>query len=418
MLQAEIIIIGNEILNGKHVDTNSATISKFMNDAGIVTIRKITVSDTIDDIIQAIGDETKQVQLKIISGGLGPTHDDKTKDAACKYFNSGLKLNEEVLKHIEHIFNVRKLPLTQTNKNQALVPQHAKILMNERGTAPGLVFQRNNTMYIFLPAVPFELEHLMQTKVIPLLRETFPDLKPFHFCDFLFSGIGESFLSDMITNNTLLIHDDADFAFLPSPGFIVFRQKLTGKTNAEAEEIFSDTEHILKHIAAQYYVGRNIQNIASLLQDIFIQKGWHLAVAESCTGGNISHLITSNSGSSAWFKGGHITYSNELKIKGLGVREDTILKEGAVSEAVVIQMAEGIRSITGCDFGIAVSGIAGPEGGSPEKPVGTVWIAVSSKNGTVAKLFHLGSSQRTVTIQRASVSALMMLYNHVNGQQE
>lgn len=413
MITAEIITIGTELLNGKTTDTNSTYIAKLLNELGVQVVRKVSVGDNEKDISDLISDDSKSVGVKIFSGGLGPTHDDITKDVICKCFASGLVLNEEVLSNIENFFKQRNVIVTQTNRAQAMVPEKAKVLMNDIGTAPGLLLEKENVIYVFLPGVPFELENLMRQKVIPFLKNHLKGLQNLVFCDFVFSGIGESFLFDLLKTKTTLTENFSDFAFLPSPGLIRLRQIVQSDNQAAASDLFLKTEEQLIHVANEYYIGRNIDNLALLLQELFIERSLHLSVAESCTGGNIAHLITSNSGSSRWFRGGVVAYSNEIKIQHLGVSEDTIIKNGVVSEVVVLQMAQGIRKSFNSDFGLAVSGIAGPDGGSDEKPVGTVCIALDGNNGSVAKRYHFGSSDRNATIQRASVAALFMLYKYI-----
>ncbi len=413
MLTAEIITIGNELLNGKLNDTNSSMIASMLDKVDIHVKRKTTVGDDEAQIINIIQDNKESYNIRIFSGGLGPTHDDKTKDAVCKAFKSRLVMNKDVYANIIRLFSERNVMVTPTNEAQAMVPNNAGILMNEIGTAPGLTFVRKNTIYVFLPAVPFELKHLMINKVMPLLLQTNSDDTHVHYCDFIFSGIGESFLYDLLKKETDFFDKNFDLAFLPSPGIIKFRQKIRSQSDSVAASIFDETEKQIEKVAAQFYVGRDVDNPASVLQKIFIQNNLTLSVAESCTGGNIGHLITSVSGSSGWFVGGVIAYSNDVKINQLGVDKLVIDDHGAVSEAVVKSMAEKVRNLTRSNYSIAVSGIAGPEGGTPDKPIGTVWIAVADKKTVKAKLFNFGVSDRNATIQRASVAALVMLLQWV-----
>jgi nicotinamide-nucleotide amidase len=412
MITAEIITIGNELLNGKLTDTNSVIISRMLGEAGIVVLRKVSVGDDENDIAGIINDNRKDFHIRIFSGGLGPTHDDKTKQVVCRCFQTELVLHEEVLRNIEHLFAQRKLTLSKANRDQALVPRNARILMNDIGTAPGLLFEIEKTVLIFLPAVPFELEQLMKKSVMPYIISKFGQQQPVRYCDFVFSGIGESFLYELLSSETFLFTQKLEFAFLPSPGVIKFRQTIRNMLSDEADKLFEETEKVLLHAAGQYYVGRNLENIAMFLQNGFISKGMSFSVAESCTGGQISHLITSNPGASAWFRGGIIAYSNEVKVKQLSVDQNAIDKHGAVSEEVVRQMAQGVKQKLSSDFSVAVSGIAGPDGGTEEKPVGTVWIAVASPEGVITKLLHLGTSDRKATMMRASVAALLLAFEH------
>lgn len=409
MLNAEIITIGNELLFGKQIDTNSTLMAEMLTNIGIRVSRIVSIADDETCIIDAISDQSAGAKITLFSGGLGPTSDDITKETAAKCFGSPLLLNHDVLQHIENMFAFRKLPITETNKKQALVPEKATVLFNDLGTAPGLVFTENNHVYIFLPAVPFELENLMVKKVIPFLENTFSMNERITHCDFVFSGIGESNLFDLIDLKTTILKAGYTVAFLPSPGMIKCRVSILHSTKENVQHVFENIEVEFKQLASQYYVGKNITNIASILQKQFIENQMTLSVAESCTGGNISHLITSNAGSSLWFLGGVIAYSNHVKIEQLTVCKQVLDENGAVSKEVVCQMADGVRKKFSTDWGIAVSGIAGPDGGSTEKPVGTVWIAVSSKQSIEAKLFQFVNAPRHVIIERASIAALMFL---------
>lgn len=413
MPAAEIITIGNELLNGTLTDSNSVMICRMLTEAGIQVSQKISVGDDIEKITKTILKTDKNIQLKIFSGGLGPTHDDKTKEAVCKSFHSKLVLNVEVLRNIESLFADRKMPVTQINRDQALVPDNAMVLMNMVGTAPGLVMEKDSVLSIFLPAVPFELEHLMKTRVIPLLQNRFPELQPIVHSDFLFSGIGESYLYTLLSSETNLFDKPDSLAFLPSPGLIRFRQILNYQDRESADEIFRSTEQQIMKVAPDQYVGRGVNSIAEVLQMICVENKLTFSVAESCTGGNISHLITSVSGASSWFNGGIIAYSNNVKREILGVEQNLLDQYGAVSEQVVIQMALGVKRILHTECSVAVSGIAGPTGGSADKPVGTVWIASVLNDCVKAELFHFGNTERHVLISRASNVALMMILRQI-----
>jgi nicotinamide-nucleotide amidase len=412
MITAEIVTIGDEIISGHLTDTNSKAIALMLNEAGFLVQRIISVGDNEEQIMGAITENkyNVNVNVKIFSGGLGPTHDDRTKDIACKAFRSQLICDNDVLQNIQNIFQQRNLELTDRNREQAMVPHNCKVLMNETGTAPGLFFLKDNTLYIFLPAVPFEMLHLMKTKVMPLLLDTFGEQNHFHVSDFVFSGIGESFLVDLLKEKIHFEFETSEIAFLPSPGMIIMRQTLNYSTVEDAEKVFQSIDHELNKNVYEFYLGRNINNIAALLQKTFIEKKIMLSVAESCTGGYLSHLITSNAGSSAWFSGGWITYSNAMKINQLGVSKTIIEEQGAVSEQVVSQMALGAKEKAQSDYSVAISGIAGPEGGTSEKPVGTVWIAVATPKGDVLQQkFSFGNSPREVIIKRSAIASMLML---------
>jgi nicotinamide-nucleotide amidase len=409
MIRAEVVTIGNELLIGRQVDTNSSFMCAELAEIGISVVRKISVGDDVQEIYEAIDVGANKVNLKIFSGGLGPTHDDKTKEAVCRYFDSELIIDQEVLSHIEQLFARRNVTISQINQDQALVPHNASVFMNDKGTAPGLVLEKDETVFIFLPAVPYELKFLMQYRVKPYLRQKFPEMLPVRICDFLFSGIGESALFELLESQTQLFNGQHEFAFLPSPGLIRFRQTICGENEDTSEKVFNVTEKILTVTAGKYFYGRNAESVAHILQRIFTEKGLTFSVAESCTGGHIAHMITSVSGSSAWFKGGIVAYDNQVKISMLHVNENVLMQSGAVSEEVVRQMAMQCRNEFNTDYAAAVSGIAGPDGGSPEKPVGTVWIALATPDSVKTKLFHFGPSDRSANIQRASNAALMMI---------
>ncbi len=416
MIKAEIITIGNELLSGKQTDTNRSMISEILGQAGIETVRMITVGDRIEHITRAVLNNELNCNIRIISGGLGPTHDDLTREALCQCFECELIPDELVLANIEKLFASRNIKMTELNRKQALVPAKAQILMNDKGTAPGLVFEQDQVLFIALPAVPFELEFLMKHRVLPLLKKHFGSLNAVQTRDFIFSGIGESFLYDLLLEKSTLFSESAEFAFLPSPGIIKFRQTIRDKSRDDAQTVFDFTEKQILKAVPQFYIGQDIENIASVLQQFFIERKMSFAVAESCTGGLIAHLITSNSGSSAWFAGGVIAYSNDVKKEQLGVDGRVLQQYGAVSETVVKAMAEGVRRQLHTDYAVAVSGIAGPDGGTEDKPVGTAWIALASPEKTIARLHRFGMSDRAANIRRAANAALMMVLEEVNNK--
>ena len=408
-----IINIGDELLIGQVVNTNASTMSRLLTEAGMNVRRTVVVGDVYGDIWVAVDEALRESDAVLVTGGLGPTKDDITKKLLCEYFDSELVESEVALENVKRIFAARGYELTPVNRAQALVPKCCEVLNNDLGTAPCMWFpsvEPTGTVLVSLPGVPFEMEWLMRNRVIPKLQETFKtDI--ILTKNILVQGIGESFLSDLIEPWELSLPENVKLAYLPTAGMVKLRltaRYAAGETSITSTSSIASLTGGLYQLAGQYIVGEDCETLAELVHKTFCERGLTLATAESCTGGNIAHLLTAQAGASAYFKGGVVAYSNEVKECALGVQHSTLEVHGAVSEETVREMVEGVRQRLGADYAIATTGIAGPTGGTTEKPVGTVWVAVCSKEKTVAKLMHYGD-RRQQTIDRTTNQAYSML---------
>ena len=414
-MKAEIITIGDEILIGQIVDTNSAWMAQKLNLAGI-RIKQITsVSDDRQHILDTLHQASQRADLILITGGLGPTKDDITKKTLAEYFQTGLRTDTDALENVERIFARYKVPVSDINKKQAEVLENCTTLLNLNGTAPGMWIENNNKIYISMPGVPFEMMYMMEELVIPKIKETFKLPNIYHHT-ILTAGIGESILAEKISDVEDSLPEHIKLAYLPKLGMV--RLRLSGSSPDAAKlnsEILSYSKKILDLIG-EFVVIESDTALEKVILDLMESKGLTLSTAESCTGGYISHLITQHSGSSKVFLGGAVSYSNQLKKIMLGVLDQTLSNFGAVSEETVKEMAIGAKSEYKSDYSISVSGIAGPDGGSTEKPVGTVWIAVAGKTKTVSKKFNFGN-KRIQNIERASISALTLLFKLLKEEQ-
>ena len=405
-MNVTIINIGDELLIGQVVNTNASTMSKLLTEAGMEVRKTMVVGDVHDDIWAAVDEAMHQSDAVLVTGGLGPTKDDITKKLLCEYFNSELVENKVALENVKRIFESRGYKLTPVNQAQALVPRCCEVLNNDLGTAPCMWFCRDNKVLVSLPGVPFEMEWLMRNRVIPKLQETFKtDI--ILTKNILVQGIGESFLSDLIEPWELSLPENVKLAYLPVAGLTKLR--LTYRSNRNNPSNLNNLTEGLYKLAGQYIVGEDCETLDELVHKTLIGRGLTLATAESCTGGNIARLLTAQAGASAYFKGGIVAYSNEVKESALGVKHRTLEAHGAVSEETVREMVEGVRTRLGADLAIATTGIAGPDGGTPEKPVGTVWIAVADKTHTEAKLLQFGANRRQQNIDRSTNQAYAML---------
>jgi len=414
MIQASIITIGDELLIGQVVDTNSAWIAQELNKIGVPVISRLAVGDNWERIWNALDQESKASDIIIITGGLGPTADDITKPLLCEYFNGKLVSNLEVLQHVEDLFqNIFKRPVTDRNRNQALVPDCCTTLFNSKGTAPGMLFHKQDKIFISLPGVPIEMKTIMAEKVLPLITDTFKLPHIAHRTLVTF-GIGESMLADMLVEYESKIPNHIKLAYLPNHGIVRLRLSSNGINKKliqdEIDALFSE----LKNLVNQYLIADSDDSIEKIIGRLLLKNNQSVSTAESCTGGYIAHQITSIDGSSAYFLGSVVAYSYEIKESMLDVSHKTMENNGAVSEAVVREMAMGILNKTNSDYAIAVSGIMGPGGGTLEKPVGLVWIAVGNKKSILAKSFHF-RFDRFKNIQLTTMNALMMLRDFIIG---
>lgn len=404
---AEIITIGDEILIGQIVDTNSAWMAKELNQIGIRVKQISSVSDDAEHILKALAEAHQRANIILITGGLGPTKDDITKKTLAEYFKVGFVENAEALANVKQIFKKYNRPLLEVNRLQAQVPANCEVIPNKNGTAPGMWFEHDGRIYVSMPGVPFEMMYMMEDTVLPKLKTTF-DLPHIIHKTILTVGEGESFLAERIADIEDSLPAHIKLAYLPKLGQV--RLRLSGYGTDEAtltEEINIFAQKITDRVANVVAAQEDLP-LEKVILDKMAAKGLTLSVAESCTGGYISHLFTQHAGSSAVFFGGAISYSYELKESLLGVKNETLWQHGAVSEETVKEMVEGAILNFRSDYAIAVTGVAGPGGGSEDKPVGTVWIAVASVKKTVIKKFTFGS-KRAQNIERTAISALGML---------
>lgn len=406
-MNAEIITIGDELLIGQVIDTNSAWIAKELNNIGVNVKYRIAVGDNKEDILNALKVSSERSNIVCITGGLGPTKDDVTKNCLCEYFNTTLVQNEDVLAWVSKIFKSRKLPTLDVNLMQSYVPKNCEVLFNHNGTAPGMWFFYKNVAYISLPGVPFEMKGIFSEYALPKIIKTFKLPSIYHRTIQTIS-IGESFLAKKIETIENNLPPHIKMAYLPSVGMVRLRLSAYGNyTEQLAEEVNNIVEQLYQ-IVGNYIFGEGEDTIQQIIGLLLQDKGSTLSTAESCTGGYIAHLITSVSGSSAYYIGSIISYDNQIKSTQLNVAPELLNNYGAVSEQCVVQMAKEIRKKFNTTYAIATSGIAGPNGGTPNKPVGTVWIAVCSETQVISKTFNMGDN-RERTIQRTALMGLDML---------
>lgn len=410
-MKAEIITIGDEILIGQVIDTNSAWIGEQFNLNGIEIYQITSVHDDQNQIIEAINHAVGKVDLVVITGGLGPTKDDITKKTLCEYFNTKLVFHEPTFNHIKDRFVRRNIDMNKLNRDQALVPENCTVLFNKAGTAPGMWFEKNNTIFVSLPGVPFEMKYLIEYEIFPRLVKN-GKTKAIYHKTVLTQGLPESMMAEKIEEWENALPKNIKLAYLPNPMSVRLRLSAMGTNKNELENLVEEQIEKLKQIIPDHIFGYNEETLAGVIGQMLKQQGKKLAVAESCTGGYISHLITSVSGSSEFYNGSVTAYSNQIKENVLGVNGKTIADFGAVSEQVAKEMALGAKRVLQADFGLATTGIAGPTGGTEEKPVGTVWIAVAGSTKVMA-VKHIFGDNRERNIIRSSQTALQLLRREV-----
>ena len=406
-MKAAIITIGDELLIGQTIDTNSAWIGAELSKSGFDVFRITSVHDRREDIIYALDESAAEADVVLITGGLGPTSDDITKQTLCEYFKTRLVINEDVLRMIEDMMRRRNFGMNDNNRRQAEVPESCRVLRNEAGTAPGMWFEKDGTVYVSMAGVPNEMKYLMNEHVLPELNKRFISQRIIHR-NIMTYGTFEAKLAELLTGFESGLPNNIKLAYLPASGVIKLRLTGFGSQYDELESQINEQVGKLYKIIPEFIYGENEESLEMVIGKLLSSKKWTLSTAESCTGGEIAHLITGIPGSSAYYKGSVIAYSNEVKTRVLGVKESSVEKNGAVSEAVVMEMARGARDLFGTDFAVATSGIAGPEGGTETKPVGTLWIAVASEKGTIAENRQFGID-RITNIKRFSLAALNLL---------
>lgn len=406
-ITAELLTIGDEILYGQIVDTNSQWMSVELDKVGIKVIRKTSVGDIEEDILTAFAEAEKRADVILITGGLGPTSDDLTKPLLAKYFNCELKINEEALAEVTEFFKSRGRELTELNRQQAALPTACEKITNPVGTAPGMWFLKDNKVFMSMPGVPHEMKRMMTEQVIPRLTKKY-QLPVIHHKVIRTIGIGESMLADKIVDWEKALPSHIKLAYLPNLGEVKLRLTGFGSSMTELEKETNALATELNQYAGEYIYGYGETPIEVVIGNTLREKKLTLSIAESCTGGYLSHLITSVPGSSEYFLGSLIPYAYEIKMRQLGVKPETLEKYGAVSEPTIIEMANLVRAKFNTNIGVATSGIAGPGGATPDKPVGTVWIAYSDKHQTVTKKLQL-SKDRMINIRMASVAVLNLI---------
>ena len=404
---AELLTIGDEILYGQIVDTNAQWMSAALDKVGIKVIRKTTVGDQEGEILSAFADAEKRADIILITGGLGPTNDDLTKPCLATYFNCGYVLNEEALAQVTEFFRSRGRELSEVNRQQAMLPTACEKITNTIGTAPGMWFNKNGKVFMSMPGVPHEMKLMMRDYVIPRLTAVFKTPVIYHKIVRTI-GIGESFLAEKIIDWEKSLPKHISLAYLPSLGEVKLRITGFGDSFETIETEINDLTTSLTDRIGQFIFGYGEDPIEAVIGKILSEKKLTLSVAESCTGGYLSHLITSIPGSSGYFLGSIVPYDYQIKMRQLGVKPETLEKYGAVSEPTIIEMANIVRAKFNTDIGVATSGIAGPGGATPDKPVGTVWIAYSDKHQTVTKKLQL-SKDRMINIRLASVAVLNLI---------
>ena len=406
-MKATILTIGDEILIGQIVDTNSVSIAKHLNSAGIVVREKISIGDDRTQILDTVARALRDSEVTVITGGLGPTKDDITKKTLAELFHSGMHCDERVAAHVERMLTARGIDYNELNRSQALVPDACTVLFNAHGTAPGMWFERDGHVVVSLPGVPYEMEHLMQDEVMPRLKARFA-LRQIVHRTLITAGLPESMLAKRIEAWENALPPYLKLAYLPNPGAVRLR---LSAYEVEGESVAREIERqfeALRRLIPHNVIGYETASMQELVHRILTERGKTLATAESCTGGTIAARFTSMPGASVYFRCGVVSYSNESKAALLGVDPATIARVGAVSEEVARQMAEGARRVAGADYAIATTGIAGPTGGSAKKPVGTVWIAVATPEGTTAVCKQCGTDRGQI-IDRASAFAIALL---------
>ena len=410
-MKSTIITIGDEILIGQILDTNSRYISQALNRIGVVVTERTSIGDSAEQIVSTLDRALAQSDVVIITGGLGPTKDDITKHTLAKYYNSELVYNEQVGSFVEQLLARRGIAFTELNRGQAMVPKCCTVLHNAHGTAPGMWFERDGKVVVSLPGVPFEMRHLIDDSVVPMLAERF-ELKAIVHRTMITSGIPESILAERIATWEDNLPDVLHLAYLPAPNVVRLRLSAYEVDGQSVRRMIDDEFDKLKGIIPEAIVGFEDATVEQLVHRWMTENGKTLSVAESCTGGAIAAKFTAMAGASVYFNAGVVSYSNEAKRDILGVNMNDIVRYGAVSETVAIQMAEGVRRAGESDYAVSTTGIAGPTGGSAEKPVGTVWIGIATPKGSFAVLKNCGTD-RSQIIDRATAYAIKLLYDNL-----
>jgi competence/damage-inducible protein CinA-like protein len=413
-MDAHIITIGDEILIGQTLNTNAAYIGGKLADIQVFVKKSSVVADQEGEILKEFKNCWENNDLVVATGGLGPTHDDVTRQCVVKFFNTELVQSKEVLEDIKTMFTKRGREITKVNEGQALVPKIAKVIRNSRGTAPGFWIEKKNKIFIAMPGVPFEMKEMMENFVLPALKDRLKNPKEISLRKTLqTTGIPESALFEKLGNLDEIL-EGAKLAFLPSQFGVKLRITTREKTEDEAKDRLTEIEQRIRSKVGRYIFSREEESLEDVVAKLLKERGLTISIAESCTGGGLANALTNVSGASAYFERGIVSYSNASKVEILKVLEDTIAEHGAVSLEVARQMAEGVKSISGTDLGISVTGIMGPTGATTDKPVGLVYIGLCDDKVCTAKEFRFGDD-RIVNKQRTIQTALDMVRRHLLG---
>ena len=411
-MTVSIVTIGDEILIGQITDTNAVWIAKTMTTLGMHVHEMVSISDTPKHITRTLDRLIGSSDLVMMTGGLGPTKDDLTKQTLNDYFGGTLVVDEQVLATITEFFNKRGRTMIDSNRRQAEVPDACKALPNDHGTAPGMWFEKDRTIVVSMPGVPYEMKPMVTNKVIPALKSKL-EIPTLVHRTIMTHAVPESYLAEMISDWENNLPECIKLAYLPRPGIVRLRLTVTGKCAEKANELLDEQTALLKDRIGDHIFGYDDLPIEQVLGALLKKKGCTVSAAESCTGGNIARLITRIPGSSAYFNGTLVAYSNAVKTANLGVGEELIETHGAVSREVVESMAKGALATLGSDVAMATSGIAGPDGGTEEKPVGLVWIAVASADRVYSKAYRFGG-HRELVIEQSSIMAIGLLLKLLN----
>jgi nicotinamide-nucleotide amidase len=410
-MKAAIITIGDELLIGQTIDINSAWMGAELSKAGFDVCRMTSIHDRREDILSVLGESAGKTDVVLITGGLGPTSDDITKQTLCEYFDTRLVFSAEVLSMIEEMMRYRNFPMNERNRRQAEVPESCTVLKNTSGTAPGLLFEKSGTLFVAMPGVPHEMKHLMTELVLPELHKRFTSQIIIHR-NIMTYGTFESKLAELLDSFEAALPENIKLAYLPASGVIKLRLTSTGKEYNALLSAVNEQVKILYNTIPEFIYSDEEESLETVIGKLLKAKNQTVATAESCTGGEIAHLITGVAGSSAYYKGSVIAYSNSVKIQQLGVKPATIEDYGAVSEQTVSEMAIRARLLFNTDYAVATSGIAGPDGATPGKPVGTLWTAVASSAGIISEKRTFGND-RITNIKRFSLAALNQLRKQI-----
>lgn len=408
-MNAEILSIGDELLIGQVINSNQSEIAERLNSVGIGVVRMTTVGDTVNAIVEALKEALSRAQVVVLTGGLGPTHDDLTREAVCTFFGTDLVEDPAALENIRRLFARRGLAITKNNEDQAMVPRGCTVIQNAHGTAPGFFFEHQGRFVAVLPGVPYEMREMMDSFIVPFFRGRKTGSVILHRT-LRTTGIAESLLADLIGGTSGLFSPDSglSLAYLPNPQGVRLRISARSSDRTDAERKIAQVESILREKAGKYIYGADREELEEVVGRLLAERRLTIAVAESCTGGIVADRITNVSGSSRYFERGIVSYSNESKVSELGVPKEIIDTHGAVSREVAEAMARGIREKAGTDIGLSTTGIAGPTGGSEQKPVGLIWIGYSTKEKTLAIRFNFGTERRRFK-ERASQAALELV---------